>query len=136
MLENVLCALEKNVYAIVCGTESYPQKPWFIVLIPLFPWKFSILLFSSLLRVGIGVSNYYCVFAYFSIQFYQFLPQIFILFFYYSYVHTILGSFLPSAPTPSLTTYLTPSLSPPTRRYLAETILPLSLILLEREYKQ
>jgi hypothetical protein len=36
---------------------------------------------------------------------------IFILF-YYSYVHTTLGSFLPPAPTPSLTTHSTPP-SPP-----------------------
>jgi hypothetical protein len=49
-------------------------------------------------------------------------------FFYYSYVHTRLGSFLPPAPTPSLTTHSTPSRSPP--QYPAETILPLSLILL------
>jgi hypothetical protein len=52
----------------------------------------------------------------------------FSFFFYYSYVHTRLGSFLPLAPTPSLTTYSTPSRSPP--QYPAETILPLSLILL------
>jgi hypothetical protein len=37
-----------------------------------------------------------------------------ILLFYYSYVHTMLGSFLPPAPTPSLTTHSAPSLSPPT----------------------
>jgi hypothetical protein len=35
-------------------------------------------------------------------------------FFYYSYVHTKLGSFLLPAPTPSLTTPSTSSLSPPT----------------------
>jgi hypothetical protein len=35
------------------------------------------------------------------------------LLFYYSYVHTKLGSFLPPAPTPSLTTHSAPSLSPP-----------------------
>jgi hypothetical protein len=34
-------------------------------------------------------------------------------FFYYSYVHTRLGSFLPPAPTPSLTTHSTPSLCAP-----------------------
>jgi hypothetical protein len=34
-------------------------------------------------------------------------------FFFYSYVHTRLGSFLPPAPTPSLTTHSAPSLSPP-----------------------
>jgi hypothetical protein len=50
--------------------------------------------------------------------------------FYYSYVHTRLGSFLPPAPTPSLTTHSTPSLSPPPSQYPAETILPLFLILL------
>jgi hypothetical protein len=32
-----------------------------------------------------------------------------LLFFFYSYVHTRLGSFLPSAPTPSLTTHSSPS---------------------------
>jgi hypothetical protein len=52
----------------------------------------------------------------------------FSFFFYYSYVHTRLGLFLPPAPTPSLTTHTTPSRSPP--QYPAETILPLSLILL------
>jgi hypothetical protein len=37
----------------------------------------------------------------------------FILFiFYYSYVHTRLGSFLPPAPTPSLTNHSAPSLPP------------------------
>jgi hypothetical protein len=35
------------------------------------------------------------------------------LLFYYSYVHTMLGSFLPHAPTPSLTTHSAPSLSLP-----------------------
>jgi hypothetical protein len=58
----------------------------------------------------------------------RFTPDIF--FFYYSYVHTRLGSFLPPAPTPSLTTHRAPSLSPPPPQYPAETILPLSLILL------
>jgi hypothetical protein len=47
-------------------------------------------------------------------------------FFYYSYVHTMLGLFLPTAPTPSLTTHSAPSLSPPTplipgRNYFALT---------------
>jgi hypothetical protein len=42
----------------------------------------------------------------------SFCPQeiFFSFFFYYSYVHTRLGSFLPLAPTPSLTTHSTPSL--------------------------
>jgi hypothetical protein len=43
-------------------------------------------------------------------------------FFYYSYVHTRLGSFLPLAPTLSLTTHSTPSLSTsliPSRNYFA-----------------
>jgi hypothetical protein len=35
------------------------------------------------------------------------------IYLYYSYVHTMLGSFLPPAATPSLTTYPAPSLSPP-----------------------
>jgi hypothetical protein len=56
----------------------------------------------------------------------------------------MLGLFLPPAPTPSLTTHstpslpthATPSLSPPPPQYPAETILPLSLILLKRAYKQ
>jgi hypothetical protein len=52
----------------------------------------------------------------------------FSFFFYYSYVHTRLGLFLPPDPTPSLITHSTPSRSPP--QYPAETILPLSLILL------
>jgi hypothetical protein len=57
------------------------------------------------------------------------------LFIFYSYMHTIFGSFhplslpLPYPPTPSLSP-LTPSLSPPPPCYPAETILPLSLILL------
>jgi hypothetical protein len=46
-----------------------------------------------------------------------------ILLFYYSYVHTMLGSFLPLAATPSLTTYTDPSLPPtpsmPSRNYFA-----------------
>jgi hypothetical protein len=54
----------------------------------------------------------------------------FSFFFYYSYVHTRLGSFLPPAPTPSLTTHSTLSLSLLPPQYPAETILPLSLILL------
>jgi hypothetical protein len=37
------------------------------------------------------------------------LNSFFYLFIYYSYVHTRLGSFLPPAPTPSLTTHSTPS---------------------------
>jgi hypothetical protein len=36
----------------------------------------------------------------------------FLLLFYYSYMHTRLGSFLPPAPTHSLTTLSVPSLSP------------------------
>jgi hypothetical protein len=46
----------------------------------------------------------------------------FSFFFYYSYVHTRLGSFLPPASTPSLTTHSAPSLSPapiPNRNYFA-----------------
>jgi hypothetical protein len=46
----------------------------------------------------------------------------FSFFFYYSYVHTRLGSFLPPAPTPSLTTHSAPSLSTPSipsRNYFA-----------------
>jgi hypothetical protein len=42
-----------------------------------------------------------------------FLKLCYSFFFFYSYVHTRLGSFLPPAPTPSLTTHSTPSLSPP-----------------------
>jgi hypothetical protein len=61
---------------------------------------------------------------------------IFFVLFYYSYVHTRLRSFLPLAPTPSLTTHSAPSLSPPPPQYPAYTILPLSLILLKREYRQ
>jgi hypothetical protein len=60
------------------------------------------------------------------------LQEVFVIFFffYYSYVHTRLGSFLPPAPTPSLTTHSTPSHFPPPPQYPAETILPLFLILL------
>jgi hypothetical protein len=47
----------------------------------------------------------------------------FLILFYYSYVHTRLGSFLPPASTPSLTTHSIPSLSPnpsiPHRNYFA-----------------
>jgi hypothetical protein len=46
------------------------------------------------------------------------------LLFYYSYVHTTLGSFLPPALTPSLATHSVPSLSPPSipsRNYFALT---------------
>jgi hypothetical protein len=51
-----------------------------------------------------------------------FLLFFFSFFFYYSYVHTRLGSFLPPAPTPSLTTHSAPSLRPPpipSRNYFA-----------------
>jgi hypothetical protein len=47
---------------------------------------------------------------------------VFSFFFYYSYVHARLGSFLPPAPTPSLTTHSALSLSPlsiPSRNYFA-----------------
>jgi hypothetical protein len=54
---------------------------------------------------------------------------------FYSYVHTLFGSFLPPSPRP-LPYPLTPSLVPLTPHYQAETILPLFLILLKREYKQ
>jgi hypothetical protein len=54
-------------------------------------------------------------------------------FFFNSYVHTMLGSFLPPSPHPLP---YPPAISPPPPRYLAETILPLSLILLKKEYKQ
>jgi hypothetical protein len=55
---------------------------------------------------------------------YLFLRLFFFLsfFFYYSYVHTRIGSFLPTAPTPSLTTHSAPSLSLPSipsRNYFA-----------------
>jgi hypothetical protein len=52
----------------------------------------------------------------------DFILFFFSFFFYYSYVHTRLGSFLPPAPTPSLTTHSAPSLSPPSipsRNYFA-----------------
>jgi hypothetical protein len=54
-----------------------------------------------------------------SVQVYKFL-----FIYLYSYVHTVFGSFLP------------PPLFPPPPCYPAETILPLALILLKREYKQ
>jgi hypothetical protein len=50
---------------------------------------------------------------------------------FYSCVHTMFGSFLPPSPTPSLTPQPPPS-TPPPPQYLAETILPLFLILLKR----
>jgi hypothetical protein len=53
-----------------------------------------------------------------------FIYLFYFLLFYYSYVHTRLGSFLPPAPTPSLTTHSAPSLSPLPPQYPAETILP------------
>jgi hypothetical protein len=43
---------------------------------------------------------------------------LFSFFFYYSYVPTRIGSFLPTAPTPSLTTHSVPSLSPPTPKVI------------------
>jgi hypothetical protein len=68
--------------------------------------------------------------------YFLFVIYLFICLFYYSYVHTRLWSFLPPDPTPSLTTHPTPSLSPPPPEYPEETILPLSLILLKRDYKK
>jgi hypothetical protein len=69
---------------------------------------------------------------YSSISFSGFILLFIYLFlkFYYSYVHTRLGSFLPPAPTSSLTTYSAPSLSLLPLQYPAEIILPLFLILL------
>jgi hypothetical protein len=53
----------------------------------------------------------------------------FFLLFYYSYVHTRLGSFLPPVPTPSLTTHSAPSLSPPPPQYPAlNTVLTVALL--------
>jgi hypothetical protein len=55
----------------------------------------------------------------------SFQDRVFYLFIYlfYSYVHTVLESFLPPAPTPSLTTHPIPSLPPtpsiPSRNYFA-----------------
>jgi hypothetical protein len=68
--------------------------------------------------------------ALFSCSYWHWYLVLAFFFFYYSYVHTTLGSFLPHAPNPSITTHPTPSLSPPHPQYLAEVILPLSLILL------
>jgi hypothetical protein len=64
------------------------------------------------------------------IEFVYFVGQTY-FFFVYSYVHTIFGSFLllTSHPLPS------PPI-PPTPDFQAETVLPLSVILLKREYKQ
>jgi hypothetical protein len=63
------------------------------------------------------------------------------LFLFYSYAHTMFGSFLSPSPTPPLPPhplpYLpAPSLCPHPLATQAETILPLSLILLKRECKQ
>jgi hypothetical protein len=52
-----------------------------------------------------------------------------LFFFIYSYVHTMFGSFLPPLPS-------APSLYPPPSRFQAETVVPFSLILLKREYKE
>jgi hypothetical protein len=52
--------------------------------------------------------------------------------FYYSYVHTRLGSFLPLAPTPSLTTHCTPSLSPHPLNTQQKLFCPKNMELLER----
>jgi hypothetical protein len=52
----------------------------------------------------------------------QYLFIVFSFFFYYSYVHARLGSFLPPPPPPPLTTHSTPSLYPPSipsRNYFA-----------------
>jgi hypothetical protein len=54
---------------------------------------------------------------------------------FYSYMHTMFGSFLP-LPLPHPLFPPAPSFSPLPPYYQAETILPLSLILLMREYKQ
>jgi hypothetical protein len=65
---------------------------------------------------------------------YYFIFFIFILFLI-SFIHMCiqcLGHFSPLHAAPSLSP--TPSLSPPPPHYQAETILPLSLILLKREY--
>jgi hypothetical protein len=57
------------------------------------------------------------------------------LFFYYSHMCIqCLGHFSPRAPPPPLP--LLPPLPPVTPCYQAETILPLSQVLLKREYKQ
>jgi hypothetical protein len=53
---------------------------------------------------------------------------------FYSYVHTMFGVIPPLPQVLSL--FPTPSLSPYPPHYQAETIFPLSLILLKREYKQ
>jgi hypothetical protein len=62
---------------------------------------------------------FFCIESFIKVFFFVF---VFSFFFYYSYVHTRLGSFLPPAPTPSLTTHSAPSLSPPSipsRNYFA-----------------
>jgi hypothetical protein len=59
--------------------------------------------------------------TYIKVYFLQKCDKFFLLF-YYSYVHTRLGSFLRPVPTPSLTPYSAPSLSPPSipsRNYFA-----------------
>jgi hypothetical protein len=98
----------------------------------------------------IKINNFYLKFKFNCVLYFLFLKsgnpthgrrsEIFLFFnlfiFYYPYVHTMLGSFLSPASTPSLTNHPKPSHFPLLPRYLAETILPLSLILLKREYKQ
>jgi hypothetical protein len=79
---------------------------------------------------SINIQHYYFLFRFvFYIFFFQFL--------FYSYVHTMLGSFLPPSPPPPLPSqHPAPSSPPLLPCYSAETILPLSLILLKTEYKQ
>jgi hypothetical protein len=71
----------------------------------------------------------------YSVLVFLFWVLFFFRFLFYSHVHTMFGSFLPPFPTPCLTPSTTHS-PPLPSRYQAETILPLSLILLKREYKQ
>jgi hypothetical protein len=56
------------------------------------------------------------------------------LFYLWIKLHTMFGSFLPLPPAPPLPP--TPSLLLPIPRFQAENVLPLSLILLKRKYKQ
>jgi hypothetical protein len=65
-------------------------------------------------RMGQATTGPFDFFYLLPFNFFVLFLLYFFKFFNYSYVHTMLGSFLPPAPTPSLTTHSAPSLSSPT----------------------
>ena len=79
-LAYVLCALEKNVCAVVVGRSVLYMSiryKWFIVLSSLFPYLSSVWLFYPLFKSRINIANYYCRTVYFSLLFSQFLLHVF-----------------------------------------------------------